>query len=79
MHLQQKLLKNLRGGLRGDMRGWWLKPRLRHPLNEEVESQFKIATKRSLNSALYQKISILFRKISNYGASSKFQGIHFYI
>ena len=45
------------------------------PPNKEVDSSFKISTKRSLNSALYQKISSPFRKISDYGTSSKIRGI----
>jgi len=40
----------------------------------EAVSQFKISTKRSPNEALYRKISIQFRKISNYGTSSLLRG-----
>jgi hypothetical protein len=39
-------------------------------------SQFKISAKKSSNRGLYQKISILFRKISNYGASLIVIGKH---
>jgi len=45
-----------------------------HP-TEEAILQFKIPTKRSQNRALYRKISIPFRKISDYGTSSEDGGI----
>lgn len=41
------------------------------PCNKEAVSQFKIMTKRRPNRELYLKISIQFRKISNYGTASK--------
>ena len=41
---------------------------------EEAVPQFKIPTKRSQNRVLYPKISIHFRKISDYGTSSLLRG-----
>jgi hypothetical protein len=41
----------------------------------EAVSQFKIPTKRSQNRVLYPKISIHFRKISDYGTSSLLRGV----
>jgi hypothetical protein len=45
------------------------------PSIKESTSQLKITIKRRANRALYLKIIIQFRKISNYGTNSKFQGI----
>ena len=44
------------------------------PLNLEAVSQFKVRAKRRPNRDLYLKISIRFRKISNYGTAPLFGG-----
>ena len=41
--------------------------------DSEPVSQFEISIKRNPNKALYRKIRIQFRKISNYGIASSFR------
>lgn len=43
------------------------------PHNSEPAPQFEISIRRSSNRKLYRKISIQFRKISNYGIASSFR------
>jgi hypothetical protein len=65
LHLANASQKKLRGGLRGDIRGWWLKPRPRHArLKSEASMLFHLAI--SSHGGIFLFLQLLFFSLSHF-------------